>query len=300
MKFVDFLNEDIKINGKNVPDDTDEKDKAPDYTQDTNDDDQGDTNNTDDTTNDDNKTGDITINTNADNNTPADDTNDTEDPDAAPDYTQDTNDEPTEGEDTGTDDAPDYTQDTNDEPTNDNGDLGEGNGENEDPDASQDYTQDADGDEGDNNDVEGGEDDTETGPADNPDDTNPPDDTEASSTLDSEINQLQADLFANLSPRQIEIKIRVLKEQYITLYEDIIKVIDRLGKIDRIDDTIKPIEFVEKKLNELKDMVKDALTDSFGTRSYAENQVVLQRLIAIYTSLCKIIEGIAKNSEKEE
>lgn len=289
--FLNFLiNEDIKINGKDVPNEDEEKNNPPDYTED---------NNEDEPTSGDDPTAQNDTSSTNDINIPANANDASSDEENSPDYTGDNNeDEPTTGEDQGNIDgeqSPDYTGDSNEDGiSNDEGNDANG----EDKDTPPDYTED-DGDD------ETGDEDIPEGDENNPDNTDEDPEmdtanTEPQATIDSDINQLQADLFAQLSPKQIEIKLRNLKEQYISLYEDIIKVIDRLGKINRIDITIQPIEFVEKKLNELKDMVKDSLTDSFDTRSYAENQIILQKQIAIYVSLCKIIEGIAKKGENEE
>lgn len=47
-------------------------------------------------------------------------------------------------------------------------------------------------------------------------------------------------------------------------------------------------------------MIRDALTDSFNTRSIAENQIVLQKLVAIYSLVYKIVEKIGNRKEEKQ
>ena len=101
-----------------------------------------------------------------------------------------------------------------------------------------------------------------------------------------------------MTPAQIAIKQTELKTQFITLYGNIEKTIDRLAKVNRVEDNIKPLEFVTLKLMQLKDLVRDSLIESYDTRSYVENQIMLQRLMAIFATLMNIVEELAKGKDK--
>ena len=115
-----------------------------------------------------------------------------------------------------------------------------------------------------------------------------------------EIKQLEDELFQNLTPEQVEAKKVELKEQYVKLYEDIDKVIEKLSKVERQEDSIRPINFVAKKLMELRDLIKDALTINFKSKSYMENQTLLMRFMGNYTTLTKIIEELDKSKNAKQ
>ena len=286
MNFATFiLNEEIIANGKSLDEEDDKKNKV-DYTQDKPEDDD----------------------------TPKEDPAPVEDPpvddtedDGPPDYTQDSPDEeeddtpkgddqenpedsetPDAGLDSNADDGPpDYTQDSPDgeDDTNNDGDgtKDDANGEDNsdastDAEGTPDYTQDSPDGEDDSNGV-----------------TDDSTDTDSSNDGSNDaIKQLEDDVFASLSPEQIAIKQLELKENFIMLYTNIEKVIERLSKINRVEDNIKPIEFVTRRLLELKTLVRDSLIESYDTRSYVENQVLLQRHMAIFSALTDVIDELAK------
>ena len=212
----------------------------------------------------------------------------------APDYTEDS----PEGDDTGTeapadnaagereDEAPDYTADSpeggGDENTPDTGNGEEGGDE------APDYTEDSpegDGDTGD----EG----KETG-----DGTN---DAEVSNAgEDDEIDQLQKDVFADMTPAQIAIKDKEQKTQFITLFSDIASALERLNLVGRNSTNMRTIEFVTRKFIELKDNVKDYLVYTYDNESYTKNTFNLNRFIAIYASLIELIENMVEEKKKLE
>ena len=229
-----------------------------------------------------------------------------DDPDAAPDYTQDNpegdpdqpdagspDDEPSPDGGEDPDAAPDYTQDNpdgGDEPAPDDGGNPDGNQDN------------PDGGDGDNPNYTG--DDPENDPDGNPDSN--PDDTgdvgdgsqQPADPIDGEINQMQSDIFADMTPGQIDIKIKELKTQYITLFSDIGGIIERLSSITRRQDNIKVVDFLTKKYMELKDMIKDALVYGFDEKSYVQNQITLQNFMGIYANLNQIIEELSLDADK--
>ena len=91
-----------------------------------------------------------------------------------------------------------------------------------------------------------------------------------------------------------------LKTQFVKLYESIDKTIERLAKVDHLDQFTKPINFVTKKLIDLKENLKTALISNFDTKSYMENKIILQRHMAIYTYLTEIIEELGKAKDKKK
>ena len=203
--------------------------------------------------------------------------------DDAPDYTADSP-EGGENEDTpagggeGGDDAPDYTADSPEGGDEENPEAGNGEGAEDD---APDYTEDS---------PEGGNEGEEG--------TN---DSEVSDTgEEDEIDQLQKDVFADMTPAQIAIKDKEQKTQFITLFSDIASALERLNLVGRSSANMRTIEFVTRKFIELKDNVKDYLVYTYDNESYTKNTYNLNRFIAIYASLIELIENMVEEKKKLE
>ena len=117
---------------------------------------------------------------------------------------------------------------------------------------------------------------------------------------DDELKQAEVDLFSKLTPAQIQVKNTELKSQFVKTYISITNAIERLSKVDRKEYTIKPLNFVIKKMIELKDLTKEALVINFSNKSYVENQIVLQRIMAVYLNFINIIEELKLDMENEQ
>ena len=181
---------------------------------------------------------------------------------------------PTAGE----DDAPDYTADSPEGGDEENPEAGNGEGAEDD---APDYT--ADSPEGGNEGEEG---------------TN--DSEVADAGEDDEIDQLQKDVFADMTPAQIAIKDKEQKTQFITLFSDIASALERLNLVGRSSANMRTIEFVTRKFIELKDNVKDYLVYTYDNESYTKNTYNLNRFIAIYASLIELIENMVEEKKKLE
>ena len=119
------------------------------------------------------------------------------------------------------------------------------------------------------------------------------------SGVDSDIQQLQQDVFSNLTDAQLALRVNSVKESFIELYNSITNTAQRLVDVKRSSENISTINFLNDQLNSLKGMVRDALTDSFNTKSLAENEMVLQKFISIYALILKIVERISKKEKNE-
>nr|DAM71724.1 MAG TPA: hypothetical protein [Caudoviricetes sp.] len=122
----------------------------------------------------------------------------------------------------------------------------------------------------------------------------------AGSGGDPELQELQQSAFSNLTEEQLRIRTNNIKQSFIDLYNDIVDLSDRMITINKNTDNINSVNFVANSLSELKQMVFDALTDSFNTRTLMENQVLLQRFIAHYGMLIHIIEKLPVKKQKED
>lgn len=158
-----------------------------------------------------------------------------------------------------------------------------------------DYTQDdGGGEEGDN--PEGGEEGQE---GDQTDDQ-AGDDQQQPTGLSDELKDLEAQLFSNLTPEQISIKDTELKMQYIDLYKAVDKVLSRVSNLNKTDENISVLDFVNKKLSETKVMLNDYIVKTYQTNSYFENQLNLKHFTLILEYINKILEGIKEKPKDDE
>ena len=119
-----------------------------------------------------------------------------------------------------------------------------------------------------------------------------------------ETKQIEVEVFSNLPPEQIEMMKIELKGQYIKLFESIDKSIDKLSKSNRTEDNIEVINFVVKKLINLREFLETSLTKKFDDKTYVENKVILERHMVIFATLIQILEEsskvLNKNKEKDK
>lgn len=136
-------------------------------------------------------------------------------------------------------------------------------------------------DNGDNN--ENGEEDQDTSGEEQP---------AAPSSINDELKQDEQEIFKDLSQEQLEIKTNELKREYKDLYSAVNDILDKLNDISKTSFDATMIEFITRKLLELKDIIKDSVTDTFDTRTYIENQVEFQKMIALFNNLTVMVETI--------
>lgn len=131
------------------------------------------------------------------------------------------------------------------------------------------------------------------------------DDSESDSTggakTAEEIDNIEKELFSDLSDQQMAIKHIELKSQFIDLYETLGDVIERVNKIPKTDSNIKALEFVGTKLTELRTMIHYNLTEGYPTRGYTENMVIYQQCLATLNTINQLLEELApKTSNSDE
>ena len=228
-----------------------------------------------------------------DTDTQTDDTDtDTEGDDQPPtDYTQDdtTTDDTadTTGTDTQTDDTATDTQDNAEDPIDTNN-IQDTEGDDQPP---TDYTQD-----------DTATDDTAdtTGTDTQTDDTATDDSQQqmSNSELLNKIKELETQLFANLTPEQINIKNIELKTKFIEMHELVQKVITRIDNLKKTEENIHTLDFVIKKLSEMLNLLNDYITKTYDTNTYFENLVNYKTFLAtleIVTKIMNQVKGITKS-----
>lgn len=184
---------------------------------------------------------------------------------------------------TGDDDV-DYTQDTGGEeappPPGDGGEEGD-----------VDYTQDGGGDPGGNPGEPPPEDGDEGG------EEAPPAGGDEQIQAD-DARGLENELFKDLTPDQLDLKHNELKNNFMTLYDSIASIIDRVNDIPTSDEYITTMSFVSNQLANLRTMVADYMNNVYSTKSYMENAMNYNRFLATLKGINDILDEVAKGLGK--
>ena len=203
-------------------------------------------------------------------------------------------------------DEEDVEDDNNDQ--EDNTDDNEDDADNEDGTETNDYNLEDDNDEEETQDndqednTDDNEDDAETNDysLDNDEednDGNEDEETDNQGYTPSELQDLEKELFVGLTQEQINIKVMELKNQYIEVYNTTINIINRLNKTTKTTSNIKILEFIIKKLMQLKELIYFYLANTFDTKSYIENSINYQEYLAILNTVNKILDQIKMQNE---
>lgn len=206
------------------------------------------------------------------------------DPGEASDYSMDVDDNDQE-----TDDTQDNTDST--ESGNDTGEENNEDDEHTDPGDSNDYSMDVDDSE---DDGESGDDESSE---DNTNDSESNDISNGDEGGDTELKSLEDDIFKDVPPEQMNIKIMELKKQYLEVYATITDVLTRCNKIPKTTQNMKVVEFIINKLVEFKELVNFYLSNTFDTKTYVENMVNYQQYLATLNTINKLLKEI--NTKKE-
>lgn len=123
------------------------------------------------------------------------------------------------------------------------------------------------------------------------------DGTDSQTNAIQQMRDIEAKLFSDLSPEQIQLKDNELKLQFINLYEDIEKTINRVNRIVKTDANEEVVAFVSKKLEDLKNLTNKSLIDTYGTVTYIQNLMNYNMLLASYSSIGNILIELSKKDK---
>lgn len=112
---------------------------------------------------------------------------------------------------------------------------------------------------------------------------------------EKEVDDLKAaeeEMYANLTPEQLDIKHKELKGQFLEMFDMVSELIDRIGDAGTSEENIKIIEYISNNLINLKDMISDYVNDVYQTKSYIENSIVYNRFLATLNGINRLLEEI--------
>lgn len=131
---------------------------------------------------------------------------------------------------------------------------------------------------------------------------NPEDGSLQSPQDPSEIDpkEKEQELFATLKPEQLSLKQEELKRQFKNLYDSINGSLEKLKKVSHTSQDDHLIDFLVRKLLDIRDISRDYLVKTFDTKSYVENQIQLQRLISIFSMITTLVSNVYLARVKRE
>lgn len=115
-----------------------------------------------------------------------------------------------------------------------------------------------------------------------------------------DLKSAEAELFQDLTPDKLAIKTEELKARYKDLYDSINGSLDKLNKISRTTDDADEIDFLVRKLLDIRDLTRDGLLKAFATKTYVENQIELKRLIYLYSAITNEFTDILHRRIKDQ
>ena len=107
-----------------------------------------------------------------------------------------------------------------------------------------------------------------------------------------ELGQAEQNLFKDLKPEQLAIKTKELKERFQDLYQVINDTLEKLNKVSKTSYDAVMLNLVIKQLLNLKDLVIQAVTKTFDTRTYVENKIELQKLATVFNAATTTIATV--------
>ena len=112
-----------------------------------------------------------------------------------------------------------------------------------------------------------------------------------------DIKQKEEELIG-LSTQHLDIKHEELKSQFLSMYDMVTSIIERIDDASVRKDNIKVIHYISDTIVKLKSMLTDYIENVYSTRSYIENSVIYNRFLAVLNGVLKILEEMNKNDDK--
>ena len=106
------------------------------------------------------------------------------------------------------------------------------------------------------------------------------------------LQQMEKEVFADLTPQQIEIKTKELKKNYQSLFEFLTVSIEKLNQSSRTSYDANLLDFLMRKLISLKELTNNAIVYTFDTRTYVSNKIELQRLILATNMIANLLNEV--------
>ena len=119
-------------------------------------------------------------------------------------------------------------------------------------------------------------------------------------STENENISLERDLFADLSPAQLNIKKTELLQNYANLYDTITSTFENVNKLNKTNNNLKVIEFITDKLTSLKEYVNQIITTSYSTKTYIENLENFKQCLLMMSQIDTMLKGLIQTRDDEK
>lgn len=117
---------------------------------------------------------------------------------------------------------------------------------------------------------------------------------------ETEIEKDEEVIFSDLKPEQMILKNTELKQRYQELYKVVTETLAKINKVSRTSYDDVMIDFIIKKLTNLKTMISDSLVNAYPARTYLENKTELQRFTYGFNYITKLVTNIYESRIKRK
>lgn len=117
--------------------------------------------------------------------------------------------------------------------------------------------------------------------------------------LPSEMQQLDNNMFADLSAAELAARDRKLRQDMATLYDLCNVILNRIIFINKNEVIIKVSEYISGKMEDMKDRIVDYLTYIYDSKSYIENLVYYKQCYSFMEGIALILKEIEPKEENK-
>lgn len=110
------------------------------------------------------------------------------------------------------------------------------------------------------------------------------------------LSDIEDSIFSSLTPEQKGIKVAELKGSFVEVYKASDDIIEKINLIPKDNSNIEVFERLVNTLIDLKTYVQYYISKTFDTKSYLENEVVLQK----YTTILNQVKEVFKETSKRK
>lgn len=108
------------------------------------------------------------------------------------------------------------------------------------------------------------------------------------------LSDIEDSIFSSLSPEQKAIKVVELKGSFVELFKACDDILEKINLIPKENSTIEVFEKITNTLLNLKTYIEYYISRTFDTKSYLENEVILQKYITIFNAVKETFKEISK------
>jgi len=115
----------------------------------------------------------------------------------------------------------------------------------------------------------------------------------------SEIQQLDNNMFGDLSATELAARDRKLRQDMATLYDLCNVIMNRVIFINKNESIIKVSEYITGKMEDMKDRLVDYLNYIYDSKSYIENLIYYKQCYSVLEGIALILKEIEPKEENK-